>query len=271
MASTKPMNKNNRARTTLFLLTVSLFAAHGQNATGTNSGSAFGPSAKAMLRLTSVPPAYRAEALRLILGEANEVARELRLGETLPIEQANLVSAYITPPALVQRLGAIGNITTASYTYYCSVGNKLSYIERARSDDDYRSFQAEYLWPVSKMDTNAAYRLATQFLAAASMDVKALSRDCNVHITPLTPEGPNGQHFVPVFWVYWVKPAEEGRGNTATVELFEPTKQLRQLRVENTEYILRKPLLIPNLEKLLSQTNPPSPASPEVPVSSYSR
>ena len=119
-----------------------------------------------------------------------------------------------------------------------------------------------YLWPISQINTNAAFQLATQILIAASMDVKALQRDCTVRIRASTPEGPNGKHFVPIYWIAWVSKRAEGEdigmGSGASIELFEPTREIRQLHVLNSEYILRKPLVIQNLDKLLSQTNAPS-------------
>ena len=84
---------------------------------------------------------------------------------------------------------------------------------------------------------------------------------CNVHILPFTPEGPSGRHFVPVYWVYWVRRSEEGRGSVATVEFLEPTRTLRQLRVEKPEYILRRPLAVAKLDVLLSETSAPPPGS----------
>jgi len=101
---------------------------------------------------------------------------------------------------------------------------------------------------------------ATQFLAAASMDVKALNRDCKLTIRAFTPEGEHGSHFVPVYWVSWGKDGKP----IASVELFEPTKTIRQMHVNKSEYILRKPLEIPNLDLLLSQTN--APAETNVPA-----
>lgn len=208
--------------------------------------------------MTFTTPAYRQEALRLVIAEANRVASELHLPESLPIRQTNLSAWYITPPRMAQGLRAFGNITTSNYTYYVSVGNKLSFLVGTHLETEYSQLRARYLWPMSRMDTNAAYQLATQFLAAASMDVKALNRDCQVRVDAFTPEGKNGRHFVPVYWVYWMARGPEHRGSIASVELLEPTRSLRQLRVEKAEYILRKPLEVQNLDSLLSQTNAPA-------------
>ena len=196
-------------------------------------------------------PAYRKEALRLVIEEANQVAQELNLPEQLPITKTNLIEAHIAPPRMA-KIG-IGNITTSNYVYYISVGDKFSFLVRTHLEAEYSQLQKQYLWPMSRMDTNAAYQLATQFLAAVSMDVKALNRDCDLTIRAFTPEGKNGSHFVPVYWVSWGKDGKP----IASVELFEPTKTIRQMHVNKSEYILRKPLEITNLDYLLSQTNAP--------------
>ena len=200
---------------------------------------------------------YRREALRLVLQEANSVAEALALPETLPISESNLVTSYISPPRLTQGMKALGNITTSNYTYYVSVDNKFSFLEQRFADPmnrDFAKLRGKYLWRMDRMDTNAAYRLATQWLAAASMDVKALNRDCRLSVRAYIPEGPKGIHFVPLYWVVW------GRGGEtiASVELLAPTSTLRQMRVEKSEDILRRPLLVQNLDELLSQTNAPT-------------
>src|ERR1035437_655560 len=108
------------------------------------------------------------------------------------------------------------------------------------------------------MDTNAAYQTAMQFLKAASMDVSALSSNCDVHIEAFMPEGENGKYFVPLYSIYWTSRQSDVRGAIAVVEYFEPTKTLLKMRVNKSEYIRRKPLEITNFDFLLSQTNAPS-------------
>ena len=248
------MNKQCCRNHFSFFLLLSTLCAFGQDTNLTISPQLVS-SVRNMHELMSTTPAYHNEALHLVLAEANRVANELMLPESLPITEASLTASYITPPRMAQRIGAIGNVTTANYTYFCSVGNKFSYLTKTDLEHDYPRMRKESLLPMSLMNTNAAYQLATQFLAAASMDVTALNRDCHVHILAFTPEGEQGKHFVPVYWVYWTPPEQEGHGSVASVELFEPTKTVRQLRVEDAKYILRSPLQITNLDYLLSQTN----------------
>lgn len=198
-------------------------------------------------------PAYQKEALRLIIKEANRVAQELNLPEQLPITQTNLLEAYISPPRMAYASKRIGNITTSNYNYCVAVDNKFSFLVRTRLEEDEDQARSKFLWSMSQMDTNAAYQLAVQFLKAASMDVNALNTNCNLSINAFTPEGKNGEHFVPIYWITWSE-KDKGRGG-ASVELCLPTKNLLQMHVNKSEYILRKPLEITNLDFLLSQTN----------------
>src|SRR5438552_2780264 len=60
--------------------------------------SIFGPDGRVTLegeRFTT--PAYRREALRLVIQEANDVAKALQLREKLPITQGDLKEAFIVP------------------------------------------------------------------------------------------------------------------------------------------------------------------------------
>jgi hypothetical protein len=101
---------------------------------------------------------------------------------------------------------------------------------------------------MSRLDTNAAFILATELLSAAAMDVDALNRDGRVNVLAFTPEGEHGAHFVPVYWVYWMPKDFSRNGSIATVQLFIPTRLVLQLRVERSKYILRRPLAAERLQ-----------------------
>ncbi|MGA3282936.1 MAG: hypothetical protein ABSD57_00565 [Verrucomicrobiota bacterium] len=215
-------------------------------------------NARILPKLMFTTEAYRKEALRLVIQEANKVAQELKLPEQLPINDTNLLQCYISPYGMSRFKKTIGNVTTSNYTYYCSIGDKFSFLERSHQDSDRLKWYREYSWPISQLDTNAAYQLATQWLADVSMDVNGLNRDCNVYIRPsgVTGQGATAR-FLPLYWVYWA-PGPDGFGSKASVGLFLPTKTLLDLRVEDSKYILRKPLQFTNLDYLLSQTNAPA-------------
>jgi hypothetical protein len=81
------------------------------------------------------------------------------------------------------------------------------------------------------------------------MDVERLNHDChvNVAVDSAYVQAPPGK-FVPIYFVSWVP--SNGIGDVASVRLFEPTKALLQLRVEDPKYILREPLIFTNLAAL---------------------
>ncbi len=218
-----------------------------------------GPDGKYTPALMFTTKAYQDEAFRLVLQEANRVATELRLPEKLPITETDLVTRFISSFGYAHAKQAIGNVTTRKYTYYISEGNKFSYLEGTHQAEDCRRYQRLYTWPLSRMDTNEACQLASQWLAAVSMDVAALSRDCSVVVKPESEyvHPPQGK-FVPVYYVFWRK-RNAGTGHIgnvpAGVRVFTPDKALLQLRVEDPKYILRAPLVVTNLGYLLSQTN----------------
>jgi hypothetical protein len=207
--------------------------------------------------LFRVTPAYREEVLRLVIQEASAAARELNLPDDLPITRETLAAAYVSPPRLRRFGPGFGNVTTAKYHYVITVGSKLSSIVRAHLDEECAEYRLKYMWDWSRVDTNAAYQLATQWMASASMDLRALGRECQLSVAAWTPSG-SGRPFVPLYTVQWAK---DGEG-VAMVQVFLPMKRLCQLSVQRSEYILRKPLTIPNTEFLLSQTNGVARGSP---------
>ena len=116
----------------------------------------------------------------------------------------------------------------------------------------------KYQWPVARFDTNAPYQLATQWLAAAHMDVDALNRDYDVRVAVdgywnnvSMGELPK-RRFTPLYIVSWLVKGKPhySAGGGASVELFLPTKTLLSLSVEDPKYILRPPIAFTNLAAL---------------------
>jgi hypothetical protein len=158
--------------------------------------------------------------------------------------EADLVAKYVPGSPIARQMGIVGNISTSNYTYYVSIDNKFSFLERNDLPLQYERLKQKYLWPMSRLDTNAAITIATQLLASVSMDVDALNREGRVKVDAFVPEGKGGAHFVPVYWVYWMPKATGRNGSIASVQLFTPTRLVLQLRVERSKYILRRPLPI---------------------------
>lgn len=217
--------------------------------------SPFGPDGKCTDAMMFTTKSYHQAAFRLVLQEANRVARQLGLPEELPLTETNLVGAFINPFGYAYANKAVGNVTTKRYMYYVSRGNKFSYLESTHQDELCRKFQAACTWPLNRINTNQAFLLATQWLAAVSMDVARLNRDCSVKVDLENAYvHPPAGKFVPVYYVSWSE-KNGGRAGVASVRVFTPTKTLLQLRVEDPNYLLRPPIVFTNLAELLAETN----------------
>ena len=212
--------------------------------------------------------AYEREAFRLVLREANHAAQKLQLPETLPLTERDIVSAFIVPYGMTRvHRRPIGNVHTRHYAYFVSIDHKLSDIEHAHQAEACNKWRTEYTWPMSRLDTNGAYQLATQWLAALSMDVDGMNRDCRVKIgpNPYWNSGLRRHTFVPIYEVSWRSPGNiaQGYGDVVRVSLFTPTKTLISLNVHEASYILRDRVVFTNLNELLSEPEERTVAPPE--------
>jgi len=194
--------------------------------------------------------AYRQKMLQFMIGEANQFARDLKLAEHLPIKRGDVVAAFVVPPAAYINRSRLGTISTTNYEYYLTAGKTVSGLDQKNLVDTFYRAKSKYLWPIDQMDTNAACRVATQILIDAKINARELNQDCNVSITSAMPEGANGKHFVPIYWITWQK----SDTNVALIEVLLPTKTIRQLHCYDPKYILRKPIETPNLAELLKRS-----------------
>jgi hypothetical protein len=191
-----------------------------------------------------------------MLREANEIATRLGLQEKLPINENDLSLAFADPPELAKELASLGIIETANYGYSFPKGNKLCYVMLKHAEAETDRYFAEYSWPLTLADPNGAYQLATQWLAAACVDVEALNRDCKVSILPRGVKGGGTKkRFTPLYWVAWPRKPKDS-GSVALVQLFLPTRRLISLRVEDPRYLLRSPLQVTNGASILLGLDP---------------
>jgi hypothetical protein len=220
--------------------------------------------------------AYQIEALRLLLQEANEVARQLKLPEKIPITKEDVRESYVAPFGIAYVDGGIGCVDTANYSYCVSMADRFCYLTKKHLEVTLSAYQENYMWPKKRINTAEAYQMATQWLTAAQMDVKAMNRDLHLVIKPDDDyiAAPRGK-FVPVYDVGWCKPwkptpgiIEEDHSKwepVVSVQLFTPTKTLLQMHVEDAKYILRPPIVFTNLAELLKRTNAPSGTNASAP------
>jgi len=206
--------------------------------------------------------AYWREARRLLLQEANQVATELGVSEEVPLTE-NIVTFTTVPFGWAyMETGHVGAVMSRHYEYRVGKSWRFSSLVVASWSEVCANYVRSYRWPSDRLDTNAAYNMATQWLAAVSMDVAGLNRDCVMHAAPAphwnrfrlnTPF--TNATFTPIYYVYWI-PRQTTNGIAAAgVELFAPDKTLLSLRIEDPKYILRKPLHFANLDELLASPN----------------
>ena len=195
-------------------------------------------------------PEYRKIALSLMIEEANRIAQQLHLDEDLPITTNKLKNRFIVPPMV----SALGSITTRKYEYYIrAMGRRFGALDCdivARTDEATQ----QYRWPIDQLDTNTAFQVAKQFMAAVSFDVNALNSDCSVDVDATYPFGyPAPKYFVPEYHVTWQKHGHR----IAWITFLLPTKTVWTIQMLDNKYNLRKNIEIPNLEQILRDGGAP--------------
>lgn len=209
-------------------------------------------------------PEYERMAAKLVLQEANRVAEDMRFPEeVLPLTKLNVRSVRVSPFGFSYKFNTLGGVVyTSNYIYRVGRGHKFSGLTVADYDQTCLRLR-KTLVTLEQMATNAAYQLATQWLAAARVDVTGLNRDCKAHVAVSTywsGLAKLGQiptkDFAPFYYVWWTTPVNEaqGFGSAASVELFLPSKKLLQLDIEDPKFVLRNPVVLTDLDAFFPGT-----------------
>jgi hypothetical protein len=197
----------------------------------------------------SVSQDYMRAALTVMLEEVNRAVVDLSLPEQRLLKPEHLKEINMQSPLIAEATGNFGCIQSRLFSYCASVNNRLCYItkifpnELARQQELSR-LKAQYCRAKSLTKTNSAYTLATEWLKLAHVDVEALQIDCEVDIQSWD----LGATFVPLYWVRWFPRLDREKnrevGPVAFVELLEPEKELRSLRVTSAKYNKRTRLSV---------------------------
>jgi hypothetical protein len=162
----------------------------------------------------------------------------------------NVVELFVPPPSL----GFLGTMATSNYVYYFASGRKFTGVDVMHHGESWPKVKSDYKnWPISLLDTNAAFKAGLEIMKSASADVAGLAKDCTIELNSVLPEGEHGKHFIPDYWIHWRK----GEDCVAYLEFIYPTRSVRQLHVYDPKYMLSKRVEIPNLRELLMEGNPP--------------
>lgn len=202
----------------------------------------------AFLHTTS---AYQAAALQLMVGEANFAAEQLGIPERLPVQTNGLVVAEVGPPTL----GVNGAVGTSNYTFSFKRGHLTSVRKRdwmKRLDPSITNV-SELSKLSSRIDTNGAYQLATQWLNGLSFNVSALNERFTPHIVQITGRGAAANAVpLPMFQVTWgERPPPFDLMSPLRMHLLGTTPELLELHVRDRKLCGRPPLIVSNQSKLL--------------------
>jgi len=199
---------------------------------------------------------FRRTMLKLLLAEANDVARNLNLRERLPILETDVTEVVLATPRIDRLTGIAGAISTSNYQYSFAAGYKFSILTPLHgfknSSTEIQRLTNAYTWPIERFNSNIAVEIATQRLASLNIDTAALSRDCQLRVT--TALRTDMTHFVPMYAVIWQK--LDGGLPVAVCDIFQPNGSVYDLYIDDSMYILRKPIAVPGI---LAVTNLSSP------------
>jgi hypothetical protein len=221
-----------------------------------------------------VSQAYSNVTSKLLLEEASFFAERLRLPMPRPFMWAT-AAVRLSSPTYNQELGYmkaggyffhfLGEDTKPGKNEYglvrCAEPGKLTRVYRENlpaefADDSGELAEKAYGLP-SLVDAVGAYRLATQWLAAVQVDVAALEREYKPSSVQVEHNLPNGsRRKSPLFVVTWGGPAE--KDPPVTVLILGITKELIEMRMQDTRFSRRPPIVIKNARELNAQPDPPA-------------
>ncbi len=225
--------------------------------------------------------AYQSAAMQLMVGQVNFDAQQLHLKEVLPITVPADPDAWnVAPPPD----GIAGGFASSNYVFRFTGGKLVSIVRKS----GWRNLPGAD--QPSLIDTNGAYQLATQWLAAISVDVPALERQHPLHVIQLgsrpinlrnhvRPGPTNGvghepgrgvrpppperrpavrpvnsrpMAMLPLFRVTWGDARPE-----ITMDILGSTKECLNLRIQDPGVIKSAPLRVANADALLGPPPPP--------------
>jgi hypothetical protein len=228
--------------------------------------------------------AYQNAVLQLFANEANFAAKQFHLNEPLPIVVPSDTKSWrVGPPpgtwqisgGTVTSTGIGGEIPASNYVFNFE-GGHLSGI-RLKSPSDYTNLLQATNLP-SLIDTNGAYQLATQWIAALSIDVSELQQKYPLRVMqePAWERESDGR-MVPVsdgrVWPLfhigscdYMKKYRNGRNSdrllrpsrfdTFYIQIVGTTKELIELKIGDGSFFKSPSLRVTNTAELLG---PPPP------------
>jgi hypothetical protein len=201
--------------------------------------------------------AYKFVAVAAMLAEINFCAPRLHLQEHLPVKYADIRVEKVFDPSI---LNFAGRIDTENYSFCFVKSGRLRFITKLdapgrqsmgiyRGNESMPACIAQLSQMKSMISSNDAYRLATNWLVAMSVDVRKLEAKAPPQVEQQSLEAGNrGVIPVPLFYVKWGAYEDPA----VDVMISGVTGELLNLRQENDAYSRRPALLIKNQDELLA-------------------
>ncbi|MGH7951236.1 MAG: hypothetical protein ACREFE_04870 [Limisphaerales bacterium] len=242
--------------------------------------------------------AWHAVAMQRMVAEANFFADRLHLPTPHPIQISDVVDDFIARPwfGMIQEtnppywpvsifgsniyntniprearlraleFGPLGRIDTTNFDFGFGDGG-LSHVMRlsAPQVERYAHNLDDLVGKPSLIDTNGAYQLATQWLAAVDIDMAALRKlKWTVNQLHYKAKGATNYVTLPLYYVDFGNKHFPASGNLRafdepliSVEILGTTKELQNLMIHDLSFSCRPLLLITNTLDLVRTPNPP--------------
>jgi hypothetical protein len=232
------------------------------------------------LHLAQTSLAYRSAVGQRMLEEANYFSEQLKLPPPHPIQIADITGFHVSPPwfskientnlaspvarVRTAKIVAGGNLQTTNFSFSFSKGKLFGVENRIMYDERFD------LYPVwaktsSLINSDGAYQLATQWLAAVDIDVGALNKQTKPKVEQrwfwnqpglnvYHPPRDTNKTMLPIYEVTW---GTNWVNYPAQVQILGTTKELMKLHVGDFSLFHRPPLVITNAIELVNIPDPP--------------
>jgi hypothetical protein len=215
--------------------------------------------------------AFRPVALHRMLLEVNLWVERLKLPGSHPVQLSDVKGFHVSPPYYCRilntnydsplqqlqfgKISVGGNVQTTNFFFGFADGRLWSVVNNDINIERFRFFPIWAEMP-SLVNSNGAYQLATQWLAAVDVNVTALERKYGSQkkieqaffwnqpgLGVEHPLGDTNKTMLPIFIVTWGGNEKTYISPVARVEVFGATKELMKLEVGDGS-LWRRPALI---------------------------
>lgn len=210
--------------------------------------------------------AYQYVVMAVMLAHVNMLAKRCHLDEPNPIRIENTVDRYASP--YITPMGFIGRITTSKYKYGFTHSGSIVVVTKLedgkyqsmglyRGNRSMKEFMDEFSKIKSTINTNDAFRLATNWLAGIDIDVSRLQKEQPVKIEQQVCHAEMGVGVpCPLYYVKWGKEGVDENGHPITpiisIMISGINGELLSLIIANDDYAKHTFKFIKDVNDLLA-------------------